>query len=281
MEFENDTAIVVKRSARLPAKELRLSSSFKALVEAAETSGMNTPTSTLLGRASDIIGRSVEENGNFRAPCTSLETAEAAVGQLRSCLSLRRHSDNPVPSSAEFDAAQSAQQPAEHKGLHWKTELVTSSTADQRLQARELQARYIKLEADLKDSEATRAMLQKQLHRVQEATVQRRDDLECVQQLAFASEERAAAAEKKAEALSAEVWPAHIDRATRHSYCSLLFLLLFSHLTILVYTRQHHINAAFLQVQHMDKRLRTPEADSASQLAASKVRRQDSCKLSC
>jgi len=177
--------------------------------------GQNTPTRTLLGRASDIISRSVNSGDSLHSPRDStLDGSETPVGgaKLRSCLSLRRHSDNPVPSSSAVTAGRDGLQNAEHKGLHWKPELVTTSTADQRSEARELQAKYIKLQADLKDSEAANAMLQKQLHRVQEAMVQSRDDMENAQRLALAAKEktdaaesRAAAAETKAEALAAQV----------------------------------------------------------------------------
>lgn len=212
----NDKASVsntTRTSTRPPAKELRLSSSFKAFVDSAVT-GQNTPTGTLLGRASDIISRSVNSGDSLQSPRDStLDGCETPVGgsKLRSCLSLRRHSDNPVPSSSAVNAGRDGLN-AEHKELHWKPELVTTSTADQRSEARELQAKYIKLQADLKDSEAANAMLQKQLHRVQEAMVQSRDDMENAQRLALAAKEKtdaaestAAAAETKAEALAAQV----------------------------------------------------------------------------
>jgi hypothetical protein len=203
-----------RTSNRPPAKELRLRSSFKAVVDSAGT-GQNTPTRTLLGRASDIISRSVVAGDSLRSPRDSpLDDSEAPAGgtKLRSCLSLRRYSDNAVPSSSAMTAGRDGLQNAEHKGLHWKPELVTLSTADQRSEAREMQAKYIKLQADLNDSEAANVMLQKQLHRVQEAMVQSRDDMENAQRLALAAKEkadaaesRAAAAETKAEALSAQV----------------------------------------------------------------------------
>ncbi len=212
-----------RRSSRPPAKELRLSSSFRAVLEAADTSGLNTPTSALLGRASDIISRSIESGSSRRSPRDSLyEASEApAVGatKLRSCLSgVRRHSDNPVPSIVDANM-----QSIEHKGLHWKPELVTASTAGERSQAHELQDRYIKLEADLKDSEAAKAMLQKKLHRVQEAMVQSRDDLENAQRLAITAEEkaaaaanRAAAAETQADALTVQVQAMTSDASQLH-----------------------------------------------------------------
>ena len=213
----NDKASVsdtTRTSTRPPAKELRLSSSFKAFVDSAVT-GQNTPTRTLLGQASDIISRSVNSGDSLHSPrYSSLDGYDAPVGgsKLRSCLSLRRHSDSPVPSSFAVIAGRDGLQNAEHKGLHWKPELVTTSTTDQRSEARELQAKHIKLQADLKDSEAANAMLQKQLHRVQEAMVQSRDDMENAQRLALAAKEktdtaesRAAAAETKAEALAAQV----------------------------------------------------------------------------
>ena len=209
------TQQVARTPSRPQARELRLSSSFQALVDAAGTSGLNTPTTTLLGRASDIISRSVDEGARLRSPRGSTpDPSEAPAGgsKLRSCLSLRRHSDNPVPSTSVLSAGGASLQFAEHKGLHWKPELVAPSTATQRADSRELQVRYIKLEADLKDSEAARAMLQKQVHRVQEAMVQSRDDMENAQRLALAAKEKAevaeakaAAAEAKAEALSAQV----------------------------------------------------------------------------
>lgn len=214
MNDKGTTGIISGASTRLPAKELRLSSSFKAFVDSA-VNGQNTPTSTLLGRASDIISRSVNSGDILHSPRDStLDGSETPVGgaKLRSCLSLRRHSDNPVPSSSAVTAGRDGLQNAEHKGLHWKPELVTSSTADQRSEARELQAKYLKLQADLKDSAAANAMLQRQLHRVQEAMVQSRDDMENAQRLALAAKEqadaaesRAAAAETKAEALAAQV----------------------------------------------------------------------------
>ncbi|KAL0021385.1 hypothetical protein WJX77_010447 [Trebouxia sp. C0004] len=220
----NDKASIsntTRTATRPPAKELRLSSSFKAFVDSAVT-GQNTPTRTLLGRASDIISRSVSSGDSLHSPRNStLDGSETPVGgaKLRSCLSLRRQSDNPVPSSSAVTAGRDGLQNAEHKELHWKPELVTTSTADQRSEARELQAKYLKLQADLKDSEAANAMLQKQLHRVQEAMVQSRDDMENAQRLALAvkentdaaesraaaAESRAAAAETKAEALAAQV----------------------------------------------------------------------------
>ena len=77
--------------------------------------------------------------------------------------------------------------------------------ADARTECCELQARYMKMEADLQESEAARALLQKQLHRVQDAMKQNRNDLEDAQRAALAAEGKAAAAEASAAALSAEV----------------------------------------------------------------------------
>lgn len=120
--------------------------------------------------------------------------------KLKSCLSLGRNADSltPLASAAVVHLA-------EHKGLHWKPELVAVSAADHRSDSRELQARYRKLETDLQESEAARTMLQKQLHRVQDAMKQNRTHLEDAQRSALAAEEKAAAAEAKAASLSAEV----------------------------------------------------------------------------
>lgn len=112
---------------------------------------------------------------------------------------------------------------SEHKGLHWKPDPVAISAADHRYESRELQARYMKLEADLQESEAARALLQKQLHRVQDAMKQNRNDLEDAQRTALAAEEKAAAAEAQAATLSAEVCRADISRDKYASHCHLWY----------------------------------------------------------
>ena len=194
----------VLRSPRPAARALRLSSSFKPVNEAVRASGATTPTGILLGKASDIIissiGHGFGEKCGSKAEHDSVVLTHSTGSKLKSCLGLGRRSDSPVP-LANAAGAHSAEQ----KGLHWKPEPVAVSAADARFESRELQARYMKLEADLQESEAARALLQKQLHRVQDAMKQNRDDLEDAQRAALAAEGKAAAAEAKAVTLSAEV----------------------------------------------------------------------------
>ena len=221
MQREYTSSTTQAASPRPAARGLRLSSSFKASVEAAGNSGASTPTEVLLTRASDIISRSVRRESPLISPRNvqqdATEAPAAGITKLRSCLSLRRHTDS--PGQADPDAEAAGGQAFEHKELHWKPELVTSSEADHRAEScdhkaetRELQARYLKLEGDLKEAENGKAMLSKQVHRVQEAMVHSRDEMETAQRLAVAAEERAAAAEaravaaeEKAAALSREV----------------------------------------------------------------------------
>ena len=191
------------QSPRPPARELRLSSSFKPLPQVAGASGTCTPTRALLGRVSDIMARDAEQGPDAQHEWVQAVSACLTNGsKLRSCLSSGRHSDSAIPAAS---AARAAAHSSEHRGLHWKPELVAVSAADQRSENRELQARYLKLEADLQESEAAKALLQKQLHRVQEAMKQNRDDLENAQRSALAAQETAAAAEAKAASLAAEV----------------------------------------------------------------------------
>lgn len=103
--------------------------------------------------------------------------------------------------------------PSEAKQLHWQTDAV-SQPSEQSHQARELQALNIKLTADLADAVSANDMLHKQLHKVQAAMVQSRNDMENAERLALAAESRAAAAEEHAatvqatlERRSAEVAP--------------------------------------------------------------------------
>lgn len=202
MESPSRTAVV--RSPRPAARAVRLSSSFRPLSEAVRASGVTTPTGVLLGKASDIITCSLEngfgEKRASRPENDSVGLTHSTGGRLKSCLSLRRRSDSTVPPS-NADAAQLA----EHKGLHWKSDPVKVNAADQRFESRELQARYKKLEADLQESEAARALLQKQLHRVQAAMKQNRNDLEDAQRAALAAGGKAAAAEATCAILFAEV----------------------------------------------------------------------------
>lgn len=191
----------VLRSSRPAARALRLSSSFKPLSEAARASGATTPTGILLGKASDIITSRIEHGCDEE--CTiphSVGSNNSTGRKLRSCLSLGRHSDSPVPSASAAAASS-----GEHKGLHWKPEPVAVSAADQRLESHDLQARCMKLEADLQESDAARALLQKQLHRVQDAMKQNRTNLEDAQRAALAAEAKTAAVEAKAASLSGEV----------------------------------------------------------------------------
>lgn len=191
----------VLRPPRPAAGALRLSSSFKPLSEAARASGATTPTGILLGKASDIIISGIERG--FDEECTtphSVGLANSTGRKLRSCLSLGRHSDSPVP-----PASTAATYSAEPKGLHWKPELVAVSAADQSFKSHDLQARCMKLEAELQESEAARALLQKQLHRVQDAMKQNRTNLEDAQRVALAAEAKTAAAEAKAASLTREV----------------------------------------------------------------------------
>lgn len=187
-------------SPRPAARALRISSSFKALDSAG--SGADTPTKSLLAQASDIISRSVQEPTPLVSPrSTQQQTAEATIAggiKLRSCLSLKGRSESPERDATEL--ARVGTQSNEHKWLHWKPELVAPSAVDQKAEAREMQARYLKLEGDLQDAEAAKAMLQKQLHRVQEAVVHSRDEMESAQRLALAAEGKAAAAEARAVA---------------------------------------------------------------------------------
>lgn len=202
MESPRHTA--AHRPPRPAARALRLTSSFKPVSDAARASGVTTPTGILLGRASDIITSGLEHNvdapqGACDPEKDPVSLTSSTDNRLKSCLSLGRHSDSPAP------AANTAGSPsAEHKGLHWKPELVAVSAADHRSESRELQARYRKLETDLQESEAARALLQKQLHRVQDAMRQSRNDMEDAQRSAFAAEEKAAAAEANTASLSAE-----------------------------------------------------------------------------
>ena len=194
------------RSPRLPARELGLSSSFKPVSEATRASGETTPTRALLGTASDIITSSLLEPEE-KAYCVPADDDSTAVcnstgSKLRSCLSSGRHSDNAIPPTS---AARAALHSTEQRGLHWKPDLLVVSAAGTGSDVRELQARYLKLEADLHDSEAAKALLQKQLHRVQEAMKQNRDDLENAQRSALAAAEKATAAEAKTASLVAEV----------------------------------------------------------------------------
>ena len=201
MESPSHTAVV--RSPRPAARAVRLSSSFKPLSEAVRASGVTTPTGVLLGKASDRITYSVEngfgEKRASRPENDSVGLTHSTGSRLKSCLSLGRRSDSPVPPS-NADAAHLAE-----KGLHWKSDPVTVNAADQRFESRELQARYKKLEADLQESEAARALLQKQLHRVQAAMKQNRNDLEDAQRAALAAGGKAAAAEATCAILFAEV----------------------------------------------------------------------------
>ena len=130
-------------SGRPAARQMRLSSSFKALVEAASNSGANTPTSALLNQASDIISRSMRQSSPMISPRGAQEVTEAPAGppKLRSCLSLKRHSDSPGPAESAVEAVSGSTQSAEHKGLHWKPDLVMPSATDHKVEARELQAR--------------------------------------------------------------------------------------------------------------------------------------------
>lgn len=165
--------------------------------------------------------------------------------KLRSCLSSGRHSDSAIPAAS---AARAAAHLSEHKGLHWKPELVAVSAADQRTENRELQARYLKLEADLQESEAAKALLQKQLHRVQEAMKQNRDDLENAQRSALTAQESAAAAEAKAASLAAEVRVSH-----HRSNWSNVMRLPLQCAEELLSTHQHHHSP--LQVAHLQTEL--------------------------
>ena len=206
------------RSPRPAARALRLSSSFKSLSEAVRASGATTQTGILLGKASDIITSSIEHGFDgkcaFKPEHGSVGLTHSTGSKIKSCLSLGRRSDSPVP-PANAAAAHSA----EPKGLHWKPEPVAISAADQKCESRELQARYKKLEADLQESEAARALLQKQLHRVQDAMKQNRNDLEDAQRAALAAEEKAAIAEAQAAILSAEVCRADVSRDKYASHC--------------------------------------------------------------
>ena len=205
MQSQSTSHKLLSPSGRPAAREMRLSSSFKAMVEAA--SGANTPTSALLNQASDIISRSMRQSSPMispRGPQQEVTETPAGPPKLRSCLSLKRHSESPGPTESATEAVSGSNQSAEHKGLHWKPDLVMPSATDHKFEARELQARYLKLEGDLKDSEDAKAMLQKQVHRVQEAVVHSRDEMESAQRLAIAAETKAAAAEAKAAAAEAK-----------------------------------------------------------------------------
>lgn len=202
--MDSPSHTTVLRSPRPSARALRLSSSFKPLSEAVRASGATTPTGILLGKASDIITSSIGHG--FDEKCASkpeyhpVGLTHCTGSPIKSCLSLGRRSDSPVP----LENAAAAHS-AERKGLHWKPEPVAASAVNARFESRELQARYMKLEADLQESEAARVLLQKQLHRVQDAMRQNRDDLEDAQRAALAAEAKAAAAEAKAVTSSAEV----------------------------------------------------------------------------
>lgn len=157
MEMESPSHNPVLRYPRPAARALRLSSSFKALSEAATASGATTPTGVLLGKASDIITSRIEHRLDEECTIPHLMGSTNGTGRkLRSCLSLGRHSDTPVP-----PACAAAASSAEHKGLHWKPEPVAVIAADERSESLDLQARCMKLEANLQESEAARALLQK------------------------------------------------------------------------------------------------------------------------
>ena len=199
---------------RPAARGLRLSSSFRPLTEAVADSGVSTPTEALLVKASDIIAHDINHRHDSRlvdAPVDDLASPLSTGHKLRSCLSPARHSDSAIPSAL---AARAAAHSSEQRGLHWKPELVATSAAGQRLESRELQVRYLKLEADLQESEAAKALLQKQLHRVQEAMKQNRDALEDAQRSAVAAEQKASAAEASAAALSVQVSTVLLQLAT-------------------------------------------------------------------
>ena len=213
MELPSHNAAL--RSPRPAARALRMSSSFKPLSEAARASGAATPTGILLGRASDIITSSIghvfDEQYASEAENDSVGFTNSTGSKLKSCLSLRRRSDSSIP-----PASTGAHLP-EHKGLHWKPEPVAVAAAEQRSDSHDLQGRCLKLEAELQESEAARALLQKQLLRVQDAMKQNRTELENAQRSALAAEETAAAAEAKAAALSAEVL-CHTSQAVLEHY---------------------------------------------------------------
>lgn len=244
--MESPSHSATLRSARPAARASRLTSSFKPVSEAARASGITTPTGILLGRASDIITSGLDRGVN--APQSTWESENEPMWltsstdrKLKSCLSLGRNADSltPLASAAVVHLA-------EHKGLHWKPELVAVSAADHRSDSRELQARYRKLETDLQESEAARTMLQKQLHRVQDAMKQNRTHLEDAQRSALAAEEKAAAAEAKAASLSAE---ACIKTCVRSLYAAMQCALL-----CLAVTGTHQLLTS-LQVKNLQAEL--------------------------
>lgn len=184
------------------ARELRFVDSFKSAAEADEAVSSLQQAAVVKSKA--LLPR----RSNMRSPRGS--DPERAESHSRPAPQSEHSLENSKDVARTDILSQAVALHATHsdaKHLHWDTGHAAHVTSQQstQQQMRELQVLNSKLTTDLAEAKAANEMLHKQVHKVQTAMVQSRDDMENAQRLAVAAEQRATTAEEQLTAAQAKI----------------------------------------------------------------------------